>query len=269
MDDLRGVFSTFDRQKETTFIVHGWMSSEEVPPIRRLREEYIAYQDVNVIMLDWRTVAGHPLYLPSVSAARDVGEYFAQFIDAMAEQLGADLNRMHIVGMSLGAHLSGFAGATVSSGRVARITGLDPAGPGYLLSGPNMRLDPSDAQFVDVIHSAAGSFGHFLNLGHVDFYPNGGVVQPNCTIISLQERESCGHGRALDYFAESVGNNDFYGYSCMNYDELEKCACNTSQSEMMGEYVSTTASGVYYVQVNGQSPYARGPIMAAGNCGSA
>jgi hypothetical protein len=37
---------------------------------------------------------------------------------------------------------------------------------------------------VDVIHtdgssSIAGGFGHLDPLGHVDFYPNGGSVQPS------------------------------------------------------------------------------------------
>lgn len=31
--------------------------------------------------------------------------------------------------------------------------GLDPAGPLYRGTAPSERLDPTDAQFVDVIHS--------------------------------------------------------------------------------------------------------------------
>lgn len=33
------------------------------------------------------------------------------------------------------------------------VTGLDPAGPLYRGKPPSERLDPTDAQFVDVIHS--------------------------------------------------------------------------------------------------------------------
>ena len=46
------------------------------------------------------------------------------------------------------------------------------------------KLDSGDAKFVDVVHSNAGKLGYYGNLGHVDFYPNGGTFQPNCSFIS-------------------------------------------------------------------------------------
>jgi len=46
------------------------------------------------------------------------------------------------------------------------------------------KLDSDDAKFVDIVHSNAGKLGYFGLLGHVDFYPNGGILQPNCSILS-------------------------------------------------------------------------------------
>lgn len=50
-----------------------------------------------------------------------------------------------------------------------------------------VRLDKSDAKYVDVIHSdietsnsANDGFGMRQKLGHVDFYPNGGREQSGC-----------------------------------------------------------------------------------------
>ena len=65
-------------------------------------------------------------------------------------------------------------------------TGLDPAAPGFDFDDAAIRLDPSDAMFVDVIHSdvrdstLSKALGLQRPCGHVDFYPNGGKNQPGC-----------------------------------------------------------------------------------------
>lgn len=69
-------------------------------------------------------------------------------------------------------------------GKIGRITGLDPANPLHRYVSDDLRLDKSDAQFVDVIHTnCGGPFGQgFLGLefplAHADFYPNSGKSQP-------------------------------------------------------------------------------------------
>ena len=43
------------------------------------------------------------------------------------------------------------------------------------------RLDRSDADFVDVIHTAGKWVGTHRDMGHVDFFPNlGEAPQPGC-----------------------------------------------------------------------------------------
>ena len=65
------------------------------------------------------------------------------------------------------------------------IIALDPAGPLFESSDYRARIDKTDAQFVDVIHSNGdnfllGNLGMALPCGHVDYYPNGGKQQPGC-----------------------------------------------------------------------------------------
>lgn len=64
---------------------------------------------------------------------------------------------------------------------------MDPAGPGFqVLLSTDMRLDETDAEFVDIIHTAAGSAGYYFPLGHADFYPNSGKPpQPGCLNLSM------------------------------------------------------------------------------------
>ncbi len=68
---------------------------------------------------------------------------------------------------------------------LGRITGLDPAEPQFEFTDIPIRLDASDAFFVDVIHTDAGPLmsagaGLWQPSGHLDFYPNGGVMMKGC-----------------------------------------------------------------------------------------
>ena len=45
------------------------------------------------------------------------------------------------------------------------LLGLDPAGPYFDNTAPEVRLDPTDATFVDVMHTDAQSFIHLPRLG--------------------------------------------------------------------------------------------------------
>ena len=69
------------------------------------------------------------------------------------------LENIHLVGHSLGAHVVGFIAKTVQSmglGKIKQITGLDPAYPFFELHGPEGRIDKSDAEFVQIIHTNSG-----------------------------------------------------------------------------------------------------------------
>lgn len=59
---------------------------------------------------------------------------------------------------------------------------MDPAAPGFEIFPVTLqKLSKENADFVDVIHTAGGTFGYLESLGHVDFYPNDGTApQPGC-----------------------------------------------------------------------------------------
>lgn len=62
------------------------------------------------------------------------------------------MSDVHIIGHSLGAHTAGYAGEKLE-GKIGRITGLDPAEPYFQGMPSHLRLDYTDAQLVDVIHT--------------------------------------------------------------------------------------------------------------------
>lgn len=84
---------------------------------------------------------------------------------------------------------------TVNTKRHTRISiaGLDPALPLYTFQSKNQRLCPSDAAFVDVIHTDGGVLGLPFPMGHADFFPNGGVgLQPGCVEQQLMKQQWLG-----------------------------------------------------------------------------
>ena len=58
-------------------------------------------------------------------------------------------------------------------------SGLDPAGP-IFLNNVAAGLTRNSGHFVDVIHTGGLFLGIRKPLGHVDFYVNGGIIQPGC-----------------------------------------------------------------------------------------
>lgn len=57
---------------------------------------------------------------------------------------------------------------------------LDPAMPLFVTADIDNKLDASDAEFVDVLHTNSLVQGKVEQCGHVDFYFNGGILQPGC-----------------------------------------------------------------------------------------
>lgn len=51
--------------------------------------------------------------------------------------------------------------------------GLDPASPRFDYNDVNGRLAESDASYVEVIHTCAGTLGFSQPIGMASFYPNG------------------------------------------------------------------------------------------------
>ena len=67
---------------------------------------------------------------------------------------------------------------------------MDPAGPVFEKSYPDFRLDLSDANYVDVIHTDMKSLPIYsigINQvsGHCDYFPSGGYDQPGCDRVSF------------------------------------------------------------------------------------
>ncbi|KAL0266518.1 UNVERIFIED_CONTAM: hypothetical protein PYX00_009030 [Menopon gallinae] len=250
--------SIFDPSKPTKIVIHGWRSSGNSDTVVNIRNAYLNRSDVNVIAVDWSEPAGNVYYPASAKYTKKLGRYVAEIIDNLVESKGARYSDIHIVGHSLGAHASGVAGH-FAKGKVSRITGLDPALPLFEgVTEPEDRLDSSDAEFVEAIHTCAGALGMSARVGHADFYPNGGTpFQPGCCCIQ-EIVSACSHGRSHKYFAESIlSKRAFQGVKCETWRNFKDKTCSTDLVPM-GESTPTTARGVFFLQTNSEAPFGLG-----------
>ncbi|XP_069157357.1 pancreatic lipase-related protein 2 isoform X2 [Procambarus clarkii] len=225
------VLSPLDATKPTKVIIHGYKESAQTPWVTELTAGLLLYGDYNVIVVDWENGA-QTSYLQAVANARLVGLEVARLLNTLAGTINLPPRSVHLLGYTLGAHVAGYSGERVEG--VGRITGLAPSALYFQELPPVVRLDETDAIFVDVIHTAGDGPGTSERCGTVDFYPNGGGDQPGCedgtkdgtkdgTQDGTQDGgatkslrgQSCSVMRAVDLFLASLLCHDcFLSHEC-------------------------------------------------------
>lgn len=229
--DNTTAFKYLDVSRKTIFITHGYRPTGSPPVwINEIVQKLLSVDDFNIILVDWNRGATTVLYHKAAGKCRDVAEILKSLIDKMLSQ-GGSLDSIYMIGVSLGAHISGFVGK-MYNGSIARITGLDPAGPLFNGKPPEDRLQYTDAQFVDVVHSDIDALGYRENLGHIDFYPNGGTDQPGCpkTLMSGLEYFKCDHQRSVYLYIASLNEScSVVTFPCENYRDYRIGKCMDCQ----------------------------------------
>jgi pancreatic triacylglycerol lipase len=268
--------SNFDATKFTKFIIHGFIDTPLSNWVSEMKDELLINGEHNVIVVDWAG-GSLPLYTQATANTRLVGLELAYFLRKLRDEHGLRPEDVHLIGHSLGSHLASYAGERIPN--LGRITGLDPAEPYFQGMGPTVRLDPTDAQMVDVIHTDGRSFflleipgyGMSQPCGHLDFYPNNGKEQPGCalsqessaliplTLIKdgIEEASrvllACNHVRAIKLFTDSInGRCPYVAHRCPSYQQFlaGKCfKCTSGNCALMG-YHATLPITSSYINVN-------------------
>ncbi|UYV70679.1 PNLIP [Cordylochernes scorpioides] len=247
--------------------------------------------EANVIIVDWSDGNYFP-YPKAVANSRVVGADLGLLLHRLNILTGMSFKDVHLIGHSLGAHIAGYA-SKWRGNKVGRITGLDPSQPAFEGMPASVRLDRSDAYFVDVIHTSTArvlflnfGFGIETPIGHVDFYPNGGKEQKGCTLLSVfykwftqgfwagaRELFSCSHQRSVEYFTESIKFDEQYctpwAIKCNSHEEFLKgrcidcgpdgsrCAAQGIKAIQHKRFIKSNSSNVFYLHMGSKSTFCR------------
>merc|ERR1719174_480173 len=254
--------SSFDLgERKTLIYTHGFRGTPHGPTLLSILGDLIKGQptDYNVIVSDYRKISASDKdykedyskkfvnsfrrkrstsnnnmasnlkafgYSDVYAGRHPVPFELSQVLSEVAKQVSP--SDVHMVGHSLGSHISGeaayiFSQTNKNSAKIGRITGLDPPAVCFTNVHHRERLDRNDADFVDVIHaSRLGSPKH--PIGHKDYWVNGGQVQPRCQTectgffeclkttsinavmasMGYSLADPCSHAKVRYYFANSI-----------------------------------------------------------------
>ncbi|XP_061094382.1 lipoprotein lipase [Conger conger] len=234
----------FNLEAKTFVVIHGWtvtgMYESWVPKL--VSALYEREPSANVVVVDWLERASQH-YPTSAAYTKLAGRDVAKFVQWLQRELHYPWEKLHLLGYSLGAHVAGIAGL-LTNNKINRITGLDPAGPGFEYADEQSTLSPGDALFVDVLHtntrgSPDRSIGIQRPVGHVDIYPNGGTFQPGCNLQNtmmmiatsgfqnMDQIVKCSHERSIHLFIDSLVNKqqESMAFRCGSKEAFNKGLC--------------------------------------------
>ena len=90
-------------------------------------------------MVDWGKGASGWNYNQAVANTRLVGTQVGLFLQALEAEIQISLSSVHIIGFSLGAHISGYAGQIVSG--LGRISGIELICKIYISEKQHHKID--------------------------------------------------------------------------------------------------------------------------------
>ncbi|EDW81359.2 uncharacterized protein Dwil_GK12016 [Drosophila willistoni] len=243
--------SYFNKSQGTRFFIHGWTSGHTDIKNTNFIKAWLCRGDYNIINVDWARARDD--YVSSVLAIPGAGAKVGDMIKYLHESHGMSLNSLQVIGLSLGAHVSGYAGKTVGEGKIDTIVGLDPALPLFSYDKPAKRLNSGDAWYVESIQTSGGKLGFLKPIGKGSFYPNGGKKQPGC---GRDTDGWCSHARSITYYTEAVNKDNFGTIKCYNYKAAVAKDCGSTYSgTRMGAVTNTYMVGYYYVPINSEAPF--------------
>nr|CAH7722073.1 unnamed protein product [Callosobruchus chinensis] len=244
--------SGFKKSSDLMLLIHDFTSNGYTGWVKNLAKVAFGQsEDFNIISVDWQRGA-EPPYDLAISNGRVVALEVIFLLKELKEKFNYTLDGVHIVGHGVGAHIAGYVGATYND--IRKITGLDPSGPRFDGMPDVVKLNPTNARYVEIIHTDAynenNTFDDVVTIERNQL--SHGEILPGCS-----------HKRSFKYFIESLmhRNCTFLGIRCNNYEDFSDGKCTsceeTDSCRTFGakSYPHSLQKTIYYLDTADDSPF--------------
>lgn len=114
---------------------HGFLESSEVLSVKTVVDAYLKLGGYNIIIVDWYEFSTGLYVLKVLRQLSYIGQFIARYMTIFIDT-NYSAKKIHFIGHSMGGQLAGLVARLVKQqtrekSRIGRITGLDPAGPGF------------------------------------------------------------------------------------------------------------------------------------------
>jgi len=276
IDPLAGQTSKiFDPSLKTQLFIHGFSSHVPLGGLNLAMEAHSKrgdFNDYNFIGLDWQSLAAWQLPGDGYgAAAHNVAPAGIRGAHMLLKMIGTGANNrlenFHIIGHSLGCHVAGNMGRTITAEtgqKIAHLTAMEPAGPKFVEGNcADIALKKTDAKYIMALHTDGAINKPFVIRGELgdlrptmadaNFYFNGGHHQPGCS----PSFGLCSHQRSFHYYAEAVYNREaFKGFRCSltpslkhGWHKLATDGCLRQRSTRRHPVISDESESAYMTDV--------------------
>jgi len=234
-------------------LIHGFGSKKAVwaASMKEAIFENDQRENLAVLTVDWKKGASASFWDPiesynkAVANTRYIGLATQRLVQCLHKRDESAKIEVHCVGHSLGAHACGFLGNALESAtnsKMFRLTGLDPAGPQFttklepgtlsiykpLKSAPrDQRLDETDAEIVDIIHTDGNQWGTMRPIGDIDFYVGKSLETLGTHQAGCHTGDLCDHSKSIKLFSESLKKT-----GSTKFNKVLKCQFESEDSKV-------------------------------------
>lgn len=262
--------SNFNPKWPVRITIHGWTGKSSSCYNAAMKDAYLSRGNFNVIIMDWSRQAIDISYYRVSKQLQSIAASLAKFLRFLHDNTGMPYENVYLVGHSAGTHIAGLTGKLFNPPqRLGAIFALDPAGLTQLSLGPTERLAPTDAMYVESIHTDLKFLGNPRGneLSQAAFFVNWGRGQTHCPNATATELDfACDHFASVYYFAESVRRPKLFGaLRCNTLKSVlsATCSCKSgnrktvtcSADAFMGGEPAIPKKGVYYLSTRPKPPF--------------